>query len=133
MKSVFPIALALTLLSLTTGCGKGLSGVSGTVTLDGKPLKDAFVEFSPASGRPSIGRTDEEGHYQLEYSTNKTGVEPGEHTVRIGTYQEESIDMKTGEPTAEVAEIVPEKYNRETTLTRQVEPGRNNIDFKLDL
>ncbi len=131
MKSLFPIALVLT-LSLAVGCDKGLSGVSGTVTLDGKPLKDAFVEFSPTSGRPSIGRTDEDGHYQLEYSTRKTGVEAGEHTVRIGTYQEESVDMKTGEPTALVEEIVPEKYNRETTLTEHVKPGKNNIDFKLD-
>lgn len=133
MKSVFPIALALTLLSLVTGCGKSLSEVSGTVTLDDKPLEDAFVEFSPTSGRPSVGRTDEDGHYQLEYSTSKSGVEAGDHTVRIGTYQEASIDMKTGEPTAKVEEIVPEKYNRETTLTAHVKPGKNDIDFKLDL
>ncbi|MCC7335221.1 MAG: carboxypeptidase regulatory-like domain-containing protein [Pirellulaceae bacterium] len=131
MKSIFPIAL--TLLSLASGCGKGLSVVSGTVTLDDKPLKGAYVEFSPISGRPSIGKTDGDGHYQLEYSTSKSGVEPGQHTVRIGTYEEASVDMKTGEPTDEVEEIVPVKYNRETTLTADVKPGKNEIDFDLEL
>ena len=133
MKKVFSIALALSLFILAAGCDKGLSAVSGTVTLDDKPLKGAFVEFSPASGRPSLGKTDGDGHYQLEYSTGKTGVEAGEHTVRIGTYEEASVDMKTGEPTPEVEEIVPEKYNRETTLTAHVKSGENKIDFNLDL
>ncbi len=131
MKNDFHFAVALTLLSLTVGCGKSLSGVSGTVTLDGKPLEGAFVEFSPVSGRPSLGKTDEDGRYQLEYSTSKSGVESGEHTVRIGTYEEASIDMETGEPTAEVEEIVPEKYNSQTTLTEHVKPGKNNINFQL--
>ena len=132
MKNVFSITLTLALLSLAVGCGKSLSGVSGTVTLDDKPLEDAFVEFSPTSGRPSVGRTDEDGHYQLEYSTRKSGVEAGDHVVRIGTYQEASIDMKTGEPTAKVEEVVPEKYNRQTTLTAHVKPGKNDIDFDLE-
>lgn len=132
MKNTFHIALALSFFSLTVGCDKGLSGVSGRVTLDGKPLPGAHVEFTPLSGRPSMGKTDTEGHYKLEYSTSKSGVEPGEHTVRIGTYEEESFDMKTGEPVAEIAEIVPQKYNSETTLTEQVKPGKNSINFKLD-
>lgn len=133
MKNIFPIALALSLFSLATGCGKSLSGVSGMVTLDGKPLPGAYVEFSPPAGRPSMGRTDAAGHYQLEYSTSKSGVEPGEHTVRIGTFEEESVDMETGEPTAGVEEIVPAKYNRKTELTAQVKPGSNTIDFDLEL
>lgn len=133
MKNFFSIALPLTLLSFAVGCGESLSVVSGTVTLDDKPLEGAFVEFSPLSGRPSLGRTDEDGHYQLEYSTGKSGVEAGDHTVRIGTYQEASIDMETGEPTAAVEEVVPERYNRETTLTEHVEPGKNEIDFELEL
>ena len=133
MKNFSPIALAISLFALTTGCGESLSAVSGTVTLDGKPLEDAFVEFSPSAGRPSLGKTDEDGHYKLEYSTTKSGVEPGEHTVRIGTFEEESIDMNTGQPTAGAEEIVPVKYNRETELTAKVKSGQNNINFNLDL
>lgn len=132
MKSVIRLALALAFISLATGCGNGLSGVSGTVTLDGKPLDKAFVEFSPPNGRPSMGKTDSNGYYRLEYSTSQTGVEAGEHKVRIFTHEEASIDMKTGEPTPPVKEIVPAKYHRNSTLTAQVKSGSNKIDFDLE-
>ena len=39
MKIVIHLALALAFISLATGCSNGLSGVSGTVTLDKKPLE----------------------------------------------------------------------------------------------
>ena len=132
MKSFIHIALALALISLATGCSNGLSGVSGTVTLDGEPLEKAYVKFFPPTGRPSVGKTDANGYYRLQYSTSQTGVEAGEHTVRIFTHEEASIDMQTGEPTPAVKEIVPKKYNRDTELTAQVESGSNDIDFDLE-
>ncbi|MCC7335223.1 MAG: carboxypeptidase regulatory-like domain-containing protein [Pirellulaceae bacterium] len=132
MKSVIHLAWALAFICLATGCGNGLSGVSGTVTLDGEPLEKAFVEFSPPNGRPSMGKTDSNGYYRLEYSTSQTGVEAGEHKVRIFTHEDASIDMKTGEPTPAVKEIVPAKYHRKSELTAQVEPGSNDIDFDLE-
>ena len=44
-------ALLLTIAALSSGCSKdeNLAEVSGHVTLDGQPLADAFVVFSPTA------------------------------------------------------------------------------------
>lgn len=64
---------------LATGCGSGysLGTVTGTVTLDGKPLPQATVTFSRGKGRTSVGTTDEQGRYKLLYTVNQQGAEPG--------------------------------------------------------
>ena len=59
-------------------CGCGSSGpeivpVRGRVTLDGRPLENADVVFQAGgANRPSSGRTDADGSYQLMY---KRGIE----------------------------------------------------------
>jgi hypothetical protein len=59
--------------------------VSGYVTLDGKPLAGAAVQFHPASsgGRPAVGRTDEEGHFSLTTIKPEDGVLPGTYKVTV--------------------------------------------------
>lgn len=120
------------------GCGNsGLGTVTGTVHLDGEPLPDALVTFQPQAGdsgdggamvRPSMGRTDEQGKYELVYSRDKMGAVVGEHKVSISTYQDGGGgDYGEGTP-----EKVPTKYNIDTELTATVTSGQNTIDF-LDL
>ena len=49
---------------MTAGCGKSdLGAVTGRVTMDGKPLPNAFVEFIPTGGQGSVsyGKTDDNG------------------------------------------------------------------------
>src|SRR5207253_1368697 len=60
-------------LLVLTGCGgMKLVPVSGTATLDGKPLSQCTVSFNPdaAKGNPHtiscIGRLDGQGHFQLK-------------------------------------------------------------------
>ena len=115
---------------LAAGCGGGGAGdqpelgqVSGVVTLDGQPLPNATVEFSPEQGRPSIGKTDEEGHYELQYTQDETGAKIGPHKVRIRTFDYATPDA---------AERVPAKYNEQTELTADVTPGSNTIPFELE-
>jgi len=71
-----------------TGCNSGpkLVPVTGTVTLDGKPLDGANIAFSPHPGNeyPAQGTdvTGAEGNYKL--STNgRAGLPPGKYTVSI--------------------------------------------------
>ena len=64
MKNTGFIAVPI-VLGLICGCG-GESGpelatVEGYVFLDGQPLPDATVIFTPESGSPSYGTTDQEG------------------------------------------------------------------------
>ena len=124
---------ALTLLALAGGCGKpahipDLGEVSGTVTLDGQPLADATINFSPAEGRPSFGKTDAAGQYSLSFVGEYTGAIVGPHTVRIST--EQYIEREDG-TTDYVKESVPPGYNKKSTLTANVEPGENSFDFEL--
>jgi|GEM_PF-333547 len=67
--------------------------VSGVVTLNGSPLKNAKLVFEPigdssgaAPGKPSYGRTNESGRYRLEsFVPKRNGAIVGEHRVRIVT------------------------------------------------
>ena len=111
------------------GCGGGptLGRVEGTVSLDGKPLPNAKVEFQPTSGSPSYGETDAAGFYSLMFSPGNEGAIPGQHIVRISTYQ---ADPKPGS-TEFTPESVPEIYNSQSTLKETVETGSQTIDFNL--
>jgi hypothetical protein len=115
---------------LTVGCGSSgpeLATVSGTVKLDGAPLPHAFVTFTPASGRPSFGGTDENGYYQLVYTDDKKGALAGEHTVKVSTLRR--ADPESG--TKAEPERIPAKYNSKSELKKTVEPGSNTIDIEV--
>lgn len=137
-----PFALLnITLLSfslvLLSGCGGGsdtppLGTVSGVVTLDEKPLADAEVTFQPETGRPSLGKTDSQGNYTLAYTVNDNGALIGPHKVIITTAVEAFSDETGGGQDREARpEILPPKYNAQTTLTAEVKSGANTIDFPL--
>lgn len=75
------------LLLGTSGCfaesGVPLGIVQGVVTKDGVPVPSATVTFYPEQGRPSIGITDDEGHYQLKFTESRPGAVVGTHRVNI--------------------------------------------------
>jgi hypothetical protein len=116
---------------LLLGCSGGDIGkVKGQVTLDGQPLPGALVVFQPEDGsRPSTGRTDDAGKYELLYSREVKGAKVGKHKVSITTGSES--DGEKGKPEV-VVEKVPAKYNVKSELVREVKPGTNEIDFALD-
>lgn len=115
---------------LSAGCAESdLGRVAGRVTLDGKPLAGALIEFHAKSGQsPSLGITDRNGRYYLTYNSTTPGALVGPHRVRITTASDE-IDPN-GIRTA-IPERVPDRYNTQTTLFAEVEPGQNEIDFVL--
>src|SRR5262249_53512413 len=77
---------------LALGCGgpKKFAPVSGTVTMDGKPLAGATVTFIPVpdpgsieAGDGSVGKTNEKGEYTLMSSKGRSGAQVGKHKVSI--------------------------------------------------
>lgn len=100
-----------------------LKTVSGLVTLDDKPLPRAEVIFIPQDTwkedkKPaqSVGITDEQGKFSLNYLKDLEGAAIGNHIVRIFS-QEKSI---------------PAIYNVKTALTYEVKKRDNeNVEFKL--
>ena len=120
-------------LSLSVGCGGGgasdqpdLGNVSGVVTMDGQPLANVTISFSPSQGRPSIGKTDAAGKYELGYLGDTKGAVIGAHTVSISTPQEAPTP-----PGTTYKDPVPAKYNAKTTLKEEVKAGDNTINFDL--
>ncbi len=119
------------IFAIGLGCGRGdlpdLGYVTGTVTMDGKPLEGAIVEFhSDAGGRPGVGVTDAEGKYELKYTGGVEGSKIGPAEVSITT------EWPEGEPPEGESETIPQKYNSKTTLKETVEAGNNTFDFNLE-
>ena len=84
--------LLLVAFSLShTGCGgiaanPNLVPVTGTITLDGKPLAGAsvtFVGIGATPGEGATGLTDDAGKYELAHFRAGTGAMPGEYKVVI--------------------------------------------------
>jgi len=111
---------------LIVGCGSDieLGHVTGRVTLDGKPVPDARVIFRPEYGRMSQDMTDESGQYELFYTIDSPGALVGRHHVTIST-AEPIAPMKS------LPELVPAKYNTESTLSYEVVSGENIINLDL--
>lgn len=119
-----------------TGCGSSgptLGTVTGTVTLDGKPVSQALVTFisKEPDGTSSFGMTDANGKYRLEFTTERMGAMLGDHDVEIVTKQvSKSEEPDTG--VVEKTEFVPiPKHYSRGALTAKVEAGSNVCDFAL--
>ncbi len=110
---LFGVPLIGMIVLSTAGCGGPgypLANVSGTVSMNGKPLADANVTFSPAggqSGPSSSGKTDSEGKFELvTIDLDHPGAVPGQHRVTITTAQATGDDER-----ATISrELVPPKY-----------------------
>ena len=124
------VALVVFFLCVSVGCDSGgpnVAPVEGIVTMDGVPIADKEVVFSPETGRASMGTTDEDGWYELDYSTQRKGALIGRHTVTVTTTNPNPY----GPPPPDWVETVPDKYHTQTELTAEVKKGRNKINFDL--
>lgn len=126
-----------------SGCGVGsdqpeLGEVKGFVTFEGKPLSGASISFIPEDGRPATGVTDQEGKYELMYIRDTPGCKVGRNKVVIRTFAEgedeieqEGDDAAPTQSPKATKEVLPPKYNDQTELEAQVEPGKNTFDWEL--
>ena len=127
----------LTLLA-ALGCGGSdldLAPVTGVVTLDGQPIADAGIYFTPADpkqGPPAVGTTDELGEFAL-ITANHDGAVLGEHRVAISKDESTAIPQSRGFPLYKFKHYVPEKYGDGSSsgLTATVVDDDNRFEFKL--
>jgi hypothetical protein len=125
-----PLAACL-LLGCSSG-GPDIAYVSGRVTMDGKPLPNATVVFVPENGRPAGATTDAEGNYVLNFAQGRKGAIPGPSSIRIMTFRDADQD-ENGNPIPASKETVPARYNTDSTLSFDVEPGKKNVaNFDLE-
>ena len=104
--------------------------VSGEVTLDGKPMKSGEVTFvSVADGiRDSVQVVD--GKFAGEVMAGNRQIEIRSYVpVKVNNAMYASSDVN-GEPSME--NIIPAKYNTNTTMTETVKEGEN-APFKFEV
>lgn len=119
------ILFATTLLLIGCSGGPRSYPVSGTVTLDGKPLDDGNIYFLPLDPNvpPDAGKI-EAGHFRFAAREGKVRVEirasrevPGKRSP-MGNIRKE--------------EYIPARYNRESTLEAEVRADKENV-YSLEL
>ena len=120
---------------LATGCGgPKLAPVSGKITLENKPLPKARITFQPMEGgvNPGVGsygEADDNGEYTLKPVDGKgSGALVGKHRVEISLLKEGTNPEDDRQRTVN---LVPPQYNLKSTLTFEVKPGSNTVDWPL--
>ena len=133
----FTVVFAACSLGILPGCSESQNRqeVSGEVTLNGKPIADGLIQFSPLDGQPTgDGAQIVMGKYQIPKGK---GLSPGKYKVAIyaGNGQSGAGNASPDSPTAGQRpgrELVPPEFNERTTLVREVKAGRpNNFNFDL--
>lgn len=130
MKRLLLLAL---LSSAVVGCAESDTiKVTGTVTMDGKPVDNAEVMFLPAGGRMATGVTNSEGKFELSTNTAGDGAVPGDHKVTIVEH------YAAGKPPPMTPGPLPTRFPPQysdplqTPFSAKVERGGKN-DFQFDI
>ncbi len=132
-KRVGPLGLFYCVcIVVAIGCGPAdrRQAVTGSVTLDGKALSRAIINFRPAPGNQSnsAGAGLEDGEFKI--AANQ-GLLPGDYKVIIQAFEETGrmiIDPQFGK----VPETLMIRFQEEKTLEATVsEEGENRFDFEL--
>jgi hypothetical protein len=152
-KSTIVLLTLLAFGGLIAGCGSNgpeTVKVRGIVSLDGKPVEDATVGFTPKDGgRPAMGTTDASGQFTLTTFTPGDGAVVGTHTVTVSKIRSsgQQVDASTvpagsnamplSGPTApgaiKIQWVVPPKYADPKTSGFTVDVKRGMEPVTLDL
>ena len=142
--SASAVAASFALLGLNlAGCGGGdnlpREAVSGSVAVEGKPLKSGLITFLPDS--PDVttqgGGVLVEGKYSIP---RDQGLVPGKYKVVVSSAEDkpEVIPDKAfnnnapGAPPILAKEVIPAQYNNKSLLTAEVKAGGKNV-FEFNL
>jgi hypothetical protein len=127
----WPVGLLLVALA---GCGgPNVAKVTGTLTYKGHPVTNAFIDFVPEHGRPSVGETDDQGHFKLAYDRKTDGVELGKHKVSVRPNLMKTAQSEPGVAAKQPRDMTAffDKYSAEKTKV-EVTIDKNTTDVKLD-
>jgi hypothetical protein len=118
--------LLLSFLIIVPGCDRRPARVpvSGTVLIDGEPLKQGNIQFVPKEGRPSSGRISS-GHFTLTCYDGNDGALLGTHRVQVAANRIIS-DSK-------IEWYAPPKYADFRTSEVNVEVTKPVDDLKIEL
>lgn len=151
LRSFGGIVVALALLPGCGGSGPKLVPVEGTVNIDGRPLANKSLMFTPEAGTEggvsAGGNTDANGKYMLRavipgVTTDQIGIPPGKYRVTVfEPLVSGDVPLETGGEAAPAITMdfntkseIPAVYSSETTtplvLEVPAEGGTLNVELK---
>lgn len=117
-----------------------MAPVSGTVTLDGKPLAGAVVLFQPSKGTPGRAVTDDGGGFVLTTFETGDGAIVGPHHVAVSKFVMSGVKADESGLSGPVAPggvkqtwVTPQKYATpaESGLEVEVKKGMGPVTLEL--
>jgi hypothetical protein len=132
VRSVGRIVLfIMALIGLIAGCSNNqASDVTGTVTVDGEPVEKGSISFIPADGKSNTAGGDiVNGKYVA------TNVPVGSMKVQIRvpkvTGKKKLYETADSAYRDTFSESLPKKFNDQTELRLDVQPGKNEKNWEL--
>ena len=139
-RSSWLLILLAALDGFLCGCsGSAATKVTGSVTLDGKPLADAQVYFSPKEDlkqQGGVGLTGPDGKFEvMPDPRTKEMLKPGKYValiskkvLRDGTLPQ-GEELGQAEAAGKLHSAVPEKYGdpQQSPFTVDIQPGGNAL------
>lgn len=140
------LCIALSLTLLLPGCGGSdhaeTAPVTGTVTLNGEPLKNGTIIFQSADSRSAYGKITDGQIVEVTTYDPNDGAPLGSHKVAIFAVEEaeSAVVANPGELSPTDANymgggssLIPAQYNNPETsnLTAEIKAGENKVDFPL--
>ncbi|MEN1678667.1 MAG: hypothetical protein AAGJ46_03690 [Planctomycetota bacterium] len=136
---VLVVHAAVVCTTLAAGCDSGpaLAPVSGTVTLDGKPLPFGVVNFQPDQGQGAQATIEAGGAFTLSTFKLSDGAIVGRHRISVKCYQGHDPAYRAGKKPEGISlgkSLIPPKFSRVGTsgLAVDVPPeGLSGYELKL--
>jgi hypothetical protein len=128
---------------MIAGCGSEgpeFVPVSGTVSLNGKPVNEVVVTFVPKqAGKPAMGLTDEQGQFSLSTAEGDDGVIAGPYYATVSSIDEGAVHVDAQGLSTGVRmrprqkSIIPRRYALFGTsgLSYEVQAGMEPISIQL--
>ena len=134
------VLFALGAILAGSGCGRSdlppMAPAEGVILLDGMPLTEASVSFTPVDGgRSSRGKTDSQGRFAMGTFERGDGAYLGEHRVAVNPIKAPPPSYMINPKAARgYTPPFPDRYwsSKSSGLTATVKAGETN-EFKFEL
>jgi hypothetical protein len=104
--------------------------ITGEVTLDGQPVKDGRIQFTPLDGQSQPGgATVVEGKFTAKVPVAKMKVEINGN--KLTGRKIKAYDTPESPLMDEVLELIPPKYNINSELMLDVKQGSQAVKYDL--
>jgi hypothetical protein len=126
VRSHFVLLLLLAVVLAACHRGPPMGTLKGKVTLDGQPVDGGLIRFVPADGNSQPEDcVVQGGNYTVTMPVGMKKVEV--YWTKGGG---KAVDTAS-QGTEQIVQLVPPKYNTQTTLTHELVEGEQEQDFAL--